>query len=66
MSALWAWIVLAAVVATSVIAVEAGRRLLAGRARSAGRGGAGARLPATSTGRPPFACCQTARERRWT
>ncbi|WP_067796398.1 mechanosensitive ion channel family protein [Actinomadura formosensis] len=31
MSALWAWIVLASVVATSVIVVEAGRRLLAGR-----------------------------------
>ncbi|WP_412517889.1 mechanosensitive ion channel family protein [Actinomadura madurae] len=31
MSALWAWIVLAAVVATSVIIVEGGRRLLAGR-----------------------------------
>ncbi|RKS73260.1 small-conductance mechanosensitive channel [Actinomadura pelletieri DSM 43383] len=31
MSALWAWIVLAAVVAASVIVVEVGRRLLAGR-----------------------------------
>ncbi|MFD0690567.1 mechanosensitive ion channel family protein [Actinomadura fibrosa] len=31
MSALWAWIILAAVVATSVIVVEGGRRLLAGR-----------------------------------
>ncbi|MFA1551185.1 mechanosensitive ion channel family protein [Actinomadura chokoriensis] len=31
MSALWAWVVLAAVVATSVIVVEGGRRLLAGR-----------------------------------
>ena len=31
MSALWAWVVLAGVVATSAIVVEAGRRLLAGR-----------------------------------
>ncbi|GAA0578652.1 mechanosensitive ion channel domain-containing protein [Actinomadura livida] len=31
MSAFWGWVVLAAVVATSVIVVEAGRRLLAGR-----------------------------------
>ncbi|MCP9964753.1 hypothetical protein LUX57_06015 [Actinomadura madurae] len=36
MSALWAWIVLAAVVATSVIIVEGGRRLLAGGCRRAG------------------------------
>ncbi|WP_242614420.1 mechanosensitive ion channel family protein [Actinomadura roseirufa] len=34
MSALWAWIVLAAVVAISVIVVEGGRRLLAGRLSS--------------------------------
>ncbi|MGW5414015.1 mechanosensitive ion channel family protein [Actinomadura geliboluensis] len=31
MSALWAWVVLAGVVATSAVVVEAGRRLLAGR-----------------------------------
>ncbi|XRQ15690.1 mechanosensitive ion channel family protein [Actinomadura welshii] len=34
MSAFWAWVVLAAVVATSALVVEAGRRLLAGRLSS--------------------------------
>ncbi|WP_067465482.1 mechanosensitive ion channel family protein [Actinomadura macra] len=41
MSALWAWITLAAVVATSVIVVEGGRRLLAGHRMSSRWPGAG-------------------------
>ncbi|WP_243710793.1 mechanosensitive ion channel domain-containing protein [Actinomadura sp. KC216] len=62
MSAFWAWIVLAAVVAAAVIAVEAGRRLLAGRlsARWPGAGLVARRVAAPAFAFAAVVGCSTA------